>query len=139
MPMSDVLEDANTAISSLGLTLSPTAINARNIPNSTVDLMFSLTMQTVNSDKFRDRSPGRIRYNHDLKTSVLGRIKPLNQAASYGDLIDTEESIIKALMTQLKMPEYRVEYERTRRTITPSGEYLLLEIDFSVEQSGVLL
>jgi len=137
--ISDVLADANTAISALGLTLSPTAINARNIPNTTVETMFSLTMQTSNSGKFRDRSPGHIRYDHDLTAAILGRIKPLDQGASYISLINIEESVIKALMTQLKMPAYRVSYTRTRRTIMPSGEYLLLEILFSVEQSGDLL
>jgi len=139
MSMSDVLTDAKAAIESLALTLSPTSINARNIPNTTADLVFALSMQTVNSKKFRERSPGHIRYDHELTVSLLGRIKPLDQLPSYEALVDTEESIIKALMTQLKMPVYRVEYTRTRRTITTSGEYLLLEILFSVEQSGDLL
>lgn len=139
MSTSAVLVDTNAAVSSLGLTLSPTALNAKNTPNTTVDLMFSLTMQTSNSNKYRDRSPGHIRYDHDLTVQVLGRLKPLNQAPSYQALIDTEESIIKALMTQLKMPEYRVEYTSTRRTVVPSGEYLFLEILFSIEQSGALL
>ncbi len=64
---------------------------------------------------------------------------PLDQFSTYTALVDTEESIIVALLTQLKMPLYRVEYTRTRRTLTTSGEYLLLEILFSVEQSGDLL
>ncbi len=139
MSIGDVLDDAKTAIESLALTLSPTAINARNIPNSLADLVFSLSMQSTNSKKFRERSPGHIRYDHDLEVALLGRIKPLDQFTSYTALVNTEESIIVALMTQLKMPLYRVEYTRTRRTLTTSGEYLLLEILFSVEQSGDLL
>ncbi len=139
MSIGDVLDDAKTAIESLALTLSPTAINARNIPNSLADLVFSLSMQSTNSKKFRERSPGHIRYDHDLEVALLGRIKPLDQFTSYTALVNTEESIIVALMTQLKMPLYRVEYTRTRRTLTTSGEYLLLEILFPVEQSGDLL
>ena len=139
MSISAVLSDASAVVSSMGLTRSPTALNARNIPNTVADLMFSLSMQTVNSKKFRERSPGHIRYNHELTVGILGRLKPLNQAPSYEALIDTEEGAIKALMTQFKMPPYRVEYERTRRTIVPSGEYLFLEIVFSIEQSGDLL
>lgn len=137
--MSAVLSDANAVIVSMGLTRSPTALNARNIPNTVADLMFSLTMQTTNSKKFRERSPGLIRYSHELTVGILGRLKPLNQAPSYEALIDTEEGAIKALMTQFKMPPYRVEYERTRRTITTSGEYLFLEIVFSIEQTGDLV
>ena len=139
MSIGDVLDDAKTAIESLALTLSPTAINARNIPNTLADLVFSLSMQSTNSKKFRERSPGHIRYNHDLQVALLWRLAPLDQFSSYTKLVNVEESIIIALLTQLKMPEYRVEYTGTRRTPTTSGEYLLLEILFSVEQSGDLL
>jgi hypothetical protein len=96
-------------------------------------------MQSSNSLKFRERSPGHIRYDHELTVGILGRIKPLKQLDSYTKLVNIEETVITVLLTQLKMPLYRVQYVRTKRTITASGEYLLLELLFSIEQSGVLL
>jgi hypothetical protein len=39
------------------------------------------------------------------------------------------------MLVQASFPAYRVLYDRTRRTVTDGGEYVLLEIDFSIEQS----
>jgi hypothetical protein len=103
-------------------------------------------MQTENSDKFRDRQPaGHMRYEHALTVSVLCRIFPNDQMSAYKDAIDVEELIIQKLLVQADFPAFRVLYDRTRRNFprpsvggTAGGEYVLLEIEFSIEQSTPL-
>jgi hypothetical protein len=118
------------------LTLAPSAVNALNTPNTITENVFSIDVQTVNTDKFRDRSPsGHARLGHSVQVSLLFRIFPLNQMQSYLQAIDTEEAIIKGLLVQASTPAYRVLYTRSSRRLTESSEYLLIEIDFDVEQS----
>jgi len=122
------------------LVLSPTAVNAQNTPQTITERVFSVTMQTQNSDAFRDRSPaGHIRYAHALSVSVMCRLKPQNQLSGYGDAIDIEEKIILAMLVQANFPEFRILYDRSQRQITQTGEFVLIQIEFSIEQSGVLV
>ncbi len=118
------------------LSLSPTAVNAQNTPQTITERSFSVTMQTQNSDEFRDRSPaGFMRYAHALSISIMCRLKPQNQIDGYGDALDLEEKIILAMLVQANFPLLRILYDRSQRQITASGEFVLIQIDFSVEQS----
>lgn len=118
------------------LTLSPAAVNSLNIPNLSTEHTFSVTLQTTNTDKFRDRSPsGVTRVGHTLTVSLLCRIFPNNQMEGYLDAIDLEERITAFMLIQSSLPNYRTFYDRTRRTLTSSGEYVLIDIDFDMEQT----
>jgi len=145
--MREIIEAAVTAIDTIpDLVLSPAAVNALNTPNTVAERVYSVTMQTENSDKFRDRQPaGHMRYEHALTVSVLCRIFPNDQMSAYKDAIDVEELIIQKLLVQADFPAFRVLYDRTRRNFprpsvggTAGGEYVLLEIEFSIEQSTPL-
>ena len=141
--ISEVLADVITVIEAIpapySVALSAAALNGTNIPNTTAEKVFAVTMQTNNTDKFRDGSPGHMRLNHDLTVDLLCRIFPLDQMRGYQEAIDIEEEIIQALLHQVDLPPYRVLYTRTRRILTSSGEYLASAIEFSIEQSlGVL-
>ena len=136
-----VIEDSITVIESVfpagSLTLSPTAVNAQNTPQTITERVFSVTMQTQNSDKFRDGSPGgHTRYAHALTVSIMCRLKPQDQIEGYNDAIDIEEKIINAMVRQSNLPRLRVFYDRSQRTISPSGEFVLIFVEFSVEQSA---
>lgn len=145
----EVIEAAVVAIDTIpDLVLSPAAVNALNTPNTIAERVYSVTMQTENSDKFRDRQPaGHMRYEHSLTVSVLCRIFPNDQMNAYKDAIDVEELIIQKMLVQADFPAYRVLYDRTRRSFprpvgttrgSSAGEYVLLEIEFSIEQSTAL-
>ena len=141
--MRQVIEQTITtiqAIPGLGLVLSPTPVEARNIPNTITEKVFSVTMQTENTDKFRDRSPaGHMRLGHDVTVSILCRLPPMDQMEGYNDAIDIEETIISAMLVQSSLPAFRTLYESSRRTLigreTSATEYVLIDIGFSVEQS----
>lgn len=138
--MRQVIENSITVIEAAfpggSLVLSPTAVNAQNTPQTITERVFSVTMQTQNSDKFRDRSPaGFMRYAHALEVSIMCRLKPQDQIDGYKNAIDIEETIIQTMLTQANLPAYRVFYDRSQRTITPPGEFILITIEFSVEQS----
>ena len=128
------------AIPGLGLKLAPTPVDARNISNTITEKVFSVTMQTENTDKFRDRSPaGHMRLGHELTVSILCRLPPMDQMQGYNDAIDIEESIISAMLVQASMPTFRTMYETSRRTVigreANTTEYVLIEVSFSIEQS----
>ena len=118
------------------LVLSPTAVNAQNTPQTITERVFSVTMQTQNSDKFRDGSPGLMRYAHALEVSIMCRLKPQNQSDGYGDAIDIEEKIIMAMLRQSNLPRFRVLYDRSQRQITNTGEFVLIRVEFSIEQTA---
>ena len=138
--MRRVIEDSINVIEALpfaNLRLAPPSVNARNIPNTITEKVFSVTMQTDNTDKFRDKSPrGVMRYGHTLTVSLLCRLPPMDQMEGYNDAIDVEERIIMGMLVQADLPLYRTLYERSSRTIENSGEYVLIEIDFSIEQTS---
>lgn len=117
------------------ITLSVAAVDAGRMSNTTTEKAFAVTMQTNNTDKFRDGTPGHMRLNHDLTVDLLCRIFPNDQMRGYQESIDIEEQIIQALLHQADLPIYRVLYTRTRRALTSSGEYLASAIEFSIEQS----
>ena len=141
--MRQVIEQTITtiqAIPGLGLVLSPTPVEARNIPNTITEKVFSVTMQSENTDKFRDRSPaGNMRLGHDVTVSILCRLPPMDQMEGYNDAIDIEESIIVAMLVQSSLPTFRTLYESSNRTLigreTNATEYVLIDITFSIEQS----
>lgn len=129
------MTDAILSIGGSPLALSPAAVLPQNTPNTRTENTFSITLQTANTDKFRDRSGGTMRIGHDLTVSLLCRIKPNDQQDAYLDAIDLEERVIIAVMRQSALPRERTLYAQTRRTLTPAGEYVLIEIDFDIEQS----
>ena len=144
--MKNVIDETVAALEAIpNLTLSPAGLYALNTPNTITERVFSVTMQTENSFKFRDRQPsGHMRYEHTLTVALLCRVFPNNQVESYKNAIDVEEEIIQRMLIQSLFPSYRVLYERSRRTFPSSsegnsGEYVLIDIDFSIEQSTTLL
>ncbi len=60
----------------------------------------------------------------------------MDQMEGYNDAIDIEEKIILGMLVQADLPKYRTLYERSSRIIENSGEYVLIEIDFSIEQTS---
>lgn len=138
--MRDVIEATTVALNTIpDLVLSPSAVGALNTPNTIAERVYSVTMQTENTDKFRDRQPaGHMRYGHTLLISLLCRIRPNNQQESYNIAIDIEETIIQKMLVQADFPPLRVLYDGTRREILDGQEYVLIEIAFSIEQSTVL-
>ena len=145
--MRQVIENSIAVVETVGtLKLAPTPVEARNIPNTKTEKVFSVTMETENTDKFRDKSPGgHMRVGHLLTVSLLCRLFPLDQMDGYNDAIDIEEQIISAMLVQSSLPTYRTLYERSRRDVLGSssaqssarggGEYVLIEIIFSIEQT----
>jgi len=131
----DQVTDAILSIGGSPLALSPAAVLPQNTPNTRAENVFSVTLQTANTDKFRDRSGGTMRIGHDLTVSILSRIKPNDQQDAYLDAIDLEEKVIIAVIRQSALPRERTLYESTRRTLAPSGEYVMIEINFDIEQS----
>jgi len=142
----EVIEASVIAIETIpNLTLSPASLSGLNTPNTITERVFSVTLQTENSDKYRDRQPsGHMRYSHVLEVGLLCRIFPNDQLEGYKSAIDLEEEIILKMLNQSLFPPYRVLYNRSNRSFPNSskgsgGEYVLIEIEFSIEQSAALI
>ena len=145
----EVIEATVAALETIpDLTLSPAALAGGNTPDTIAERVFSVTMQTENTDKFRDRQPaGHMRLDHVVTVDLLCSIFPNDQMNSYKNAMDIEELILEKMLVQSNFPAYRVSYERSRRdfaaktrsrTGTVAGEYILISMDFSIEQSMVL-
>ena len=138
--MRTLIEDVIAVIEAIApagtLTLSPTALNAQNTPQTITEKVFSVTLQSQNSDKYRDKSPGgRMRYAHALTVALMCRTKPQNQMLGYTEALDLEELVTLAMLNQASLPTYRVFYDRSQRAITQTGEFVLIQIEFSIEQN----
>ena len=87
-----VIEATVNALDTIpNLILSPASVEGLNTPNTIAEKVYSVTMQTDNTDKFRDRQPaGHMRLGHTLTVSVLFRLFPNDQLTSYKNALDVE-------------------------------------------------
>ena len=97
--------------------------------------MFSLNIQTTNTEGFRDRDNLAIRLEHRIAVLLLWKVKPLSQFTSQKAALQAEEKVIGRLLTQANLAAHAVTYEGSDRTLSPSGEYIVTEINFRIDQT----
>jgi hypothetical protein len=121
---------------------SPIIIDSRMDTNPSLDSKFTLDFQTRNTDKLRDRAGKHARLSHTLSVRFLKRIVMNQQFQSQVDALTIEESVILAMMSTTSLPDtlqpVRVSYRQTSRLLTPSREYMVVQIDFDIEQDIAL-
>jgi len=130
---SDMLQGlADTIVDTTTMKLCPNIITPQSIPTTGTDTMFSLDIQTANTNKYRDRD--EVRVGHVLLVRFLKRLNMTDAFRSQKEALDLEERLIQALLDQSANPSIRVLYQNTRRSLTPTREHLLVEISFGIEQ-----
>lgn len=120
-------------VESAGLRLCPSIFTIQAVPKTLIDLSFCVDIQSQDTNKYRVGSDELVRISHAVTVRFAKKLKPLDQFESQLDSMDNEETIISKLIDRTNLPDFRVNWKSTRRTITNSREYLLVEILFDVE------
>lgn len=102
-----------------------------NTPSHLVDDTFSLDLQSENTGKYREDSA--IRAGHSLTVTCLRKLRPQDQFASQLDGLRREEEIMRALSERVATAEIRVVFRNTTRALSPTREYSITRLTFSIE------
>lgn len=118
-----------------GLHLSTTIIDPRTGPQTQMDRVFTVEMQSRNSKKYRDHADGEMRMANTVTVRAAHRVNPKAQAVTQKAAYVDEQNVIIALMTVEASPlcNARVAYDRTKRALTAENEWLLTDILFDLE------
>ena len=127
------INQAKIIIESAGLRLSPSIFTIQATPKTIIDLAFCIDIQTQDTGKYRCGGDDRVRVSHSLTIRFAKKLKPLDQFSSQLDALDNEEIIIGKMISRTNMPDARVLWKSTKRAVTTSREYLIVEILFDVE------
>jgi len=132
MSASTLYANIITKVAATGLTAAQTILEPSSMPDTGMDRFFTVTMQSRNTNKYRDKAVVRIQ--HDVTISFLKRLKMSDQDGSYKIALSTEESIISAMLDVSDFASERVLYSSTSRTLNSTKEYILINILFNIEQ-----
>jgi len=118
-----------------GIHLSNVILDPKSTPNTRQHKVFSIDMQTVNTQKYRDHKDRRVRMESSTTIRILHRMNPKDQTLTQKTALNDEQNVIAALMTTTRAPlNYtRVSYRATRRAIHGSQEWLMTDVTFSIE------
>ena len=135
-----VYQTAKTALEASGFVFSntPFTIDANNLPISGEGRFFSLDMQTVNTDKFRDAKRGSLtlqRVAHTLTVKMAFRIKPFDPLTTVENMLDQEKAIVDDMVLPATFDSCRVFYVGSTRFLSGSKEFFFIDVEFNVEQS----
>lgn len=116
------------------LTHSDTVLDPRDRPQTHLDRLFSIDLQSTNSGQYRDQSSPGARLLVDLILRCAWRLNPKNHAATWQRALDDEEAAIAALCTSTTSPlnVCSVSYVRSARTVSTSREWLFADVGFRV-------
>lgn len=125
--------DIRIVVESAGLKLSPSMFSIQSTPKTIIDLAFCLDIQTQDSEKYRCGVNDMMRVSHAVTIRFSKKLKPLDQFSSQLEAVDSEELIIGKMMSRTNLPNARVLWKSTKRAITTSREYLIVEMLFDIE------
>ena len=134
MSLSSELEKVkNHVLTETTAKLAPVIFDARANPrpNHAEGFSFDLSVSRNRVDMYRDQD--KVRVQHDL---VIAFVQPLNMDEQFESLkaaLDREEALIAACGPNLGYSPVRLEYLSTRRALTPSREYLVVQVMFRME------
>lgn len=122
---------ADAIIAATAMTEAPSIITTQSVPATRVLDMFSLEIQSRNTNKQPDNA--QIRMAHDLTIRFVSKINPNRAKDDYKASLDREEKVIRALLVQAQIPAVRTLWVSSRRTLTPAREQLISELSFDLE------
>jgi len=131
------VESLYTVLTDAGLTKSAVHFTPRSIPASNasgrgaLDGKFVIDIQTRNTKKYRDAP--QVRLVHDVTVSFLVKMLP-DEHRTISKYVALEEAVLKAIYPRAALSDSHVTYERTSRIVTPTREYVVISILFSIEQ-----
>ena len=128
-----LLTQVDAVLSGTGLKRAPGLFSAGDLPKTLADNSYCMSVQTQDTQLYREGGEESARVLHTLTLSVLKQIKPMAQFQSLLDAGDVEERMMAAMLRRSNIPYAVVKWVSTQRTPTPAREYLLLEAVFTLE------
>jgi len=104
-------------------------------PSSVSHLRFAVGATSTTPIQDRQRTTDGVTVQSSVSVLFSHRIKPKDQVVSYGDALDSEHAIIKAIMIEsssMREDLQCVLSDIPRRDIDPAGEWFLGEIRFII-------
>jgi hypothetical protein len=92
-----------------------------------------MAVQSADTQLYREGGEDSARVVHELKLSVLKQIRPMAQFESLLAAGDIEERIMAVMLRRSNIPYAVGKWLGTQRTPTPSREYMVLDLTFTLE------
>ena len=140
--LKSVYQTAKTILEASGFIFSntPFTIDETNLPISGDGRFFSIDMQTVNTDLYRDANRGGTtlqRVEHTLTVKMAFRIKPFNPLTTVETMLDAERDILDDMTLPSNYDQCRVLYQGSERSLSRSKEFFYTDVTFTVQQSWI--
>jgi len=118
-----------------GMSLSRKILDPKVAPNTKLNRLFSVEMQTNNTEDYRDQAGKRIRMEQMTTVRMAHRLNPKDEQATQRVAFVDESNVVVQMMTTERKPlcYTRVRYIQTRRTVLrPSREWLFTDVVFGI-------
>ena len=133
MNLRTFMVEITNVIATTGLTLSPSMFSATSTPRGLTDRSYVVNLRSRDTAKYRNGGDSIMRMEHVLTVQVAKKIKPHDQFASQLESMDIQESLIAALQKSGALTYARVDWVSTRSPVSPSREWIIIEMAFKVE------
>lgn len=136
-------EQMINAVKSTGLSLSPVEIDVafapKNKPITNSSGQFSINFQsTEDLGIYRNYDRGPIRERHEVLIKFAILVNKDNHSESHSLQLDTEHKIMVALVPSGRIPYARITCPNRVRTTSNSKEYLISEMNFTIDYDNQL-
>lgn len=110
-------------------------LDPSGVPQTILNKCFSVELDSYNAAKDRDAPGGRMRIEEECVVRMAFRLNPKGQSLTYRNAMGDEESVIIAIMNDLRSPLQilRTRYIRSRRFLNPNRDWLFIETYFGFE------
>lgn len=117
------------------LTHSDTVLDPRDQPQTHLDRLFSIDLQSTNSGKYRDQTAPGVRVALAVILRCAWRLNPKNHGTTWQRALDDEEDAIIAVCTASTAPlnTTRRRYVGSTRTTPRPREWLFSDVKFDIE------
>ena len=116
-----------------GLKTSHALFSPTMMPKTVADGCFCLDIQTKDTGKYRNGGAEQARVVNTVLVKLAKKIKPLDQFTSQMEYLASEETVMKVMMKRSNFPDALVNWTSTKRTLTNSKEYMVIEMSFDCE------
>lgn len=128
------LSQVDTVLTKSGLVRSPAPFSVAATPNTLVDRSYCFELpQSADTDKYRGGGDEEIRVRHSLTIRLAKVVKPGEQFQSQLAGLDTEDALVKVMLTRNNFGDMRVLWLGTARDLTPAREHIISDLSFDCE------
>ena len=106
----------------------------RRIQNTIAHKGFTIDVSTSNDQGERMRGTGSVYLSSTVRIMFAFRLRPKDIVTDYDNSMDTEESVIKAVLGSYAgiQAGIQVRYNRSTRDVPDSMEYMVTTLEFTV-------